>query len=83
MVNFEFPCDIGDCVYMVMDGMPLPAVREVIGIRIHRNWNDEYEIRFSAKNVKTKEITGFYIGDFNKTVFANKEDAMKAIENSK
>ena len=81
MVNFEFPCDVGDCVYMVMDDMPLPVVREVFAIRINKNWDDEYEFRFSVRNARTKEVSGFYMNEFNKTVFVNKEDAMRAIEN--
>lgn len=82
MVSFDFPCDIGDCVYMVMDDMPLPAVREVRSIRISKDWKDEYDIRFSVMNMRTREITSFRIDDINKTVFANKEEAMKAIENN-
>ena len=83
MINFELPCGVGDFVYVILDGKPIPAVREVVAIRISKNWNGEDEIRFSVKNVRTKEISGFYISDFNKTVFVNKEDAKKAIESSK
>lgn len=81
MVNFKFPCDVGDCVYIVMDDMHLPAVREVFAIRISKNWDDEYEFRFSVRNARTKEVTCFYMDAFNKTVFVNKEDAMRAIKN--
>ena len=82
MVNFEFPCDVGDLVFMVMDCMMIPAVRKVASIRICKNWEDKYEIRFFAKNMGTNEICSFSIDDFNKTVFVNQEDAIKSIENN-
>lgn len=81
MTTFEFPCDIGDIVYAIMDDFPFPCAKEVRAIRIGEHFDGGYDIRFSARNKRTGEISTFSIDDFNKTVFANMEDAMKAIKN--
>lgn len=81
MVHFEFPCDVGETVYVVIDGLRIPAVREVRSIRISGSFDTAYDIRFCVKNVRTGEVSSFSIDDFGKTAFVNREDAMKAIEN--
>ncbi len=82
MTKFEFPCDVNDIVYVAMKDYSFPVARKVCGIRIGKNWEGKHEIRFALRNVRTGEMRIVSIDDFNKTVFINKNDAMKAIKNN-